>query len=207
MFSLRTTDRGKRIAEVTVTVNEGTQYRLGSIEFQNKKLFPTGQMRKLFALQDGDVFNGSKFVNGMENLRRLYEAAGYAEAVVVPQEERNEQLHTVDWVLDVQEGWQYHFGRLILDGLEPHAGAAQSLLNSWKTIHGKQYNPIVLQQWLMANRSDWRPAKHTSRPIPAGLCADPITQVPDGELRVVNVKLSFPEISPSDHIDCGGRTN
>lgn len=186
-FSFTTAERGERVANVTVNVNEGTQYRLGRIEFEDTKLFPTSQMRRLFALKKGDLYDASKIVDGFENLRRLYEAAGYAEVVVDPQEERNEQLRTIDLVLDVQKGWKYYFGHLILDGLEPHAGAGRSLLNSWKTLQGKQYSPIVLQQWLMTNRSDWQAGRHK---------CDPITQMPDGESRVVNMKLSFPQINP-----------
>lgn len=193
-FSHTTANWGEKIANVTVKVNEGERYRLGSIEFLGTKLFPANRLRNLFPLQDGDLFNASKFGIGLQNLQNLYLAAGYAQVAVVPTMERNEQSHTVDLTLDVQQGFQYYFGHLILDGLEPHAGAGQSLLNSWKSLQGKQYSPSLLQQWLVANRSDWQAAgTHTSPPTSATRCGEGITEVANGESRVVNIKLSFPE--------------
>lgn len=195
-FSFATANRGERVANVTVKVDEGAQYRFGSIQFQNATLFPKDQLRKLFALQDGDLYSASKFADGLQHLRDLYQAEGYLNFVAAPQPERNEQSHTVEFLIDVDPGRQFYFGQLILDGLEPHAGAGQSLLNSWKTLQGKQYSPIVLQQWLVTNRSDWQDAKHTSQPISAKRCGDPITQMQVPESRVVNIKLSFPQTNP-----------
>lgn len=190
-FSFTTNRRG-RIANVTVNVNEGTQYRLGSIQFQDAKLFPANQLRKAFAFQDGDLFNATKFGTGLQQLQNLYAEAGYLNFVATPQLERNEFSRTVDFVIDVDEGQQFHFGHLVLDGLEPHVGAGQSLLNSWKTLQGKQYSPTVLHQWLVANKSDWQDGSHWQ----AGTHkSNPITTMQD-ESRAVNVKLSFPRIRP-----------
>lgn len=204
-FSLITTDQGRRIANVTVKVDEGERYRLGKIQFQDAKLFPTSQLRQAFALQDGDLFNRSKFAEGLQQLQNLYQAAGYVNFVAIPTPARDEFSHTVDFVIDVDEGKRFSFGRLILDGLEPHAGAGQSLLNSWKTIQGKQYSPTVLQQWLVANKSDWQaPGMHTP-PISAICRGDLTTNMPDPESRVVNIKLSFSQINPFDRTDCSHR--
>ena len=75
-FSLITTDQGERIANVTVKVDKGDQYRLGKIQFQDATLFPTSQLRQVFALQDGDLFNRSKFAEGLQQMQNLYQAAG-----------------------------------------------------------------------------------------------------------------------------------
>lgn len=186
-FSFIKSGREEKIATVSVKVDEGEQYRLGSIQFQGAKLFPANEMRKQFPLQKGELFNVSKFGNGLQDLQKLFADAGYFNVVVVPQPLMNEKSHTVDFLLDVQQGPQYHFGRLILDGIEPHAGAGQSLLNSWKTVQGKQYNPVALQHWLKVNRSNWQHGKHEW---------DPITPMSDPESRVVNIKLSFAQYNP-----------
>jgi hypothetical protein len=190
-----TTNRRERIVNVTVVVDEGTQHRLASIQFQDEKLFPADQLRKAFALQDGDLFNATKFGSGLQNLQNLYQEAGYINFVATPQLERNDFSRTVDFVIDVDEGKQFSFGHLVLDGLEPHVGAGYALLNSWKTLQGKQYSPAVLHQWLVANRSDWQ-GTHKSQPISALCCGNPIETMPEAESGVVNVKLSFPRIRP-----------
>src|ERR1700751_5284049 len=116
-FSLITMNRGERIANVTVKVDEGERYRLGKIQFQDAKLFPTSQLRQLFPFQDGDLFNRSKFADGLDHLMKFYQAAGYAQFAAIPTPARDEFSRTVDFVIDVDEGKQYSFGRLILDGL------------------------------------------------------------------------------------------
>jgi hypothetical protein len=187
-MSFVASDRRRRIADVRVRVKEGAQYRLGKIQFENAKLFPTDQLRAAPELQDGDLFNATKFGRGLENVRNLYETEGYVSFSAIPQLIKDDSRHDIDLIVDIDEGWPCDFGHLLLDGPEPHAGAGQALLDSWKPFEGKRYNPAMLQQWLAANRSNWKDGSHIS---------DPITRIPDGESRVVNIKLSFPPVQHS----------
>jgi len=183
-MSFTAADHGRRIADVRIKVKEGAQYRLGKIKFVNAKLFPADQLRGAFDLQDGDLFNATKFGRGLENMTNLYATEGYANFTAIPQPIKDDSRHVIDETVDVNEGSPYDFGRLILEGPEPHAGAGKALLDSWTSLQGKRYNPAILQQWLAANRSNWEDGSHTS---------DPITFRTDGESKVVNIKLSFPE--------------
>jgi hypothetical protein len=174
---------GRNIADVIVNVDAGMQYRLGEIRFVNATLFPADRMRKLFPLDTGDLFNVSRTLKGLQELQKLYETEGYVNFVAVPELKSDDTRRTIALVIDVDEGKPFNFGRLVLEGIEPHPGAGKALLESWKTLHGKRYNPVVLQRWLLENRSNW----------PAGTPLKSLTTTAQDDLsRVVNVEFVFP---------------
>jgi hypothetical protein len=172
------TQRAKEL-NVFVKVDAGAQYRLGEITFQKAGLFPNDRMRKLFAVQTGDLFNYTRIGQGLEKLRSLYGTGGYVDFVANPLTRFDESHRTIDLVIEIDEGKPYDFGRLVLDGTEPHAGAGEALMESWKTLQGKRYNPLLLKSWLITNTSEW-----PSKPSP-----DRIVTAQNPELRVVNVKV------------------
>ena len=173
------------MAQVTVKVKQGTQYRLGEIHIQKATIFPSTRLRNLFSLRRGEIFNVGKIVEGLEDLRKLYETKGYVNFAAVPEESIDESRRTIDLVVDVDEGKPYNFGKLYLDGVEPYAGAGQALLNSWKTLEGKRYNSLELQHWLLAHHLDWKVGTRVS---------DSMKMTPDPVSPVVNVKLTqWPE--------------
>jgi outer membrane translocation and assembly module TamA len=167
---------------VSVRVDEGVQYRLGEIRFENASLFPSGRMRKLFAVHTGDLFDYTRIGQGLEQLRSLYGTEGYIDFVANPLTRFDESHSTIDLVIEIDEGKPYDFGRLVLDGTEPHADAGKVLIESWKTLQGRRYSPLLLTRWLAANTSDWPSAPTSGRTVAIG---DPV-------LHVVNVKLLFP---------------
>jgi hypothetical protein len=174
---------GKNVADVVVLVNAGVQYRLGEIRFVKASVFSSDRLRKLFPVQTGDVFSLSSILHGLENLRKLYETRGYVNFVAVPEVKSDESHRTMALVIDIDEGQPFNFGRLVLDGVEPHPNAGRTLLESWKTIQGKRYSPVVLKRWLLANRSNW----------PAGTPLESLTMTAqDYSSPVVNVKFVFP---------------
>ena len=59
--------------DITVSIEEGDQYRLGSITFKgNKTLNNNKILRSVFPLKDGDIFNRKLFAKGLENLKNAY---------------------------------------------------------------------------------------------------------------------------------------
>src|ERR1700734_1441025 len=64
-FSFPPQAEKSRLANVTVTVEPGTQYRLGEIRFEKPTVFPSAQLRDLFSLRSGEPFSRSAFVKGL----------------------------------------------------------------------------------------------------------------------------------------------
>ncbi|HWZ51192.1 MAG TPA: POTRA domain-containing protein [Granulicella sp.] len=180
-FSFPAQGKGRRVAYVIAKVEPGAQSRLGEIYIQKMTIFPSTQLRNLFPLRRGDLFNTTRFAEGMEDLRKLYATRGYTDVVAVPQVSIDASRHTVDLVVDVDEGRPYDFGKLYLEGVEPHAGAGKALMNSWKPLEGKRYNPVELQHWLRGNHVAWKVGTRIS---------DSMRMLPDPESHVINVKLT-----------------
>ena len=180
-FSFPTQVEGRRVTNVTVKVEPGAQYRLGEIHVEKATVFPSARLRNLFSLRRGDLFNATKIGKGLEDLRKLYATEGYVDCVATPEVVSDDLRHTVDLVIFMDEGRPYDFGKLYLEGLEgiePHAGAGKALLNSWKTLEGKRYNPLELHRWLLANQADWK------------MSSDSMRVVIDSESLAVNVRLT-----------------
>jgi outer membrane translocation and assembly module TamA len=177
--------KGRGIANVTVKVKPGTQYRLGQIRFHRATVFPVAQLRDLFSQREGDFFNATEFSKGLDDLRKLYGTRGYVNMVANPVPSIDESRRIIDIVLDVDDGEAYDFGRLYLEGVEPYPGAGKTLQDSWKPLEGKRFNTLELERWLQANHSEWRTGTQVSRSM---------TMAPDSESRVVNVTLTqWPE--------------
>lgn len=148
---------------VSVKVDQGTQYRLGEIQFHKASLFPSDQMRPLFQIQTGALFARTAFSKGLDQLRSLYATKGYINMVATPAVRIDESRRTINIVLDVDEGKPYDFGRLFVDGIEPHPGAYNALMESWKTLQGKRYSPLLLKSWLTTNASEWPGTRDLNR--------------------------------------------
>src|SRR5207302_10400201 len=64
--------RGKgKAVDITMPIEEGERYRLGSITFKNNKAVSNVKaLRSLFPIKDGDIFSREKIAKGLENLRK-----------------------------------------------------------------------------------------------------------------------------------------
>jgi outer membrane protein assembly factor BamA len=171
--------------DVTVQISTGAIYRLSAIIFTgNKQITSIEVLRAQFPLNDGDRFNATAIGKGLDSLKNAYQALGYINFGAVPKIQYDEAHHTVALTIDIDEGGQYLFGHLLLDGVEPHPGAAQALQTAWKPLESEVYNPRVFAQWLGANatfipNAQTAPEKYVSVLI-------------DDDSYRVNVQLEFP---------------
>jgi hypothetical protein len=175
--------RGGKIADIRVAVEEGLRYQLGEIRFRSGTVFPGDRLREAVPIQTGEVVNTEKMREGIQNLRKLYGSQGYINLTLVPATASDDSRQTVDVTFDLDEGRVFHFGPLVLDGPEPHAGAGKALLEAWKTLLGKPYNPALLEQWYFENGANLPRGKHTWESLETSQ---------DEASQVVTVRLWFP---------------
>jgi hypothetical protein len=181
-ISFNRQDQTLKNVDVVVTIEEGLQYRLGEIEFRNATLFSSDQLRKLFPINTGDIFSRARITEGLTELAKLYDTEGHINCVAIPDTTSDDLHHTVDLVIDLDEGNPFDFGQLVLDGQEPHPDAGKALAESWKTLRGKRYSPVALQHWLHDNEPN---LPHGPRGISTVISTDPTS-------HVVNLRISFP---------------
>jgi len=108
--------KGKAV-DITMPIEEGDRYRLGSITFKNNKAVPNSKaLRGFFPLKDGDIFSREKIAKGLENLRDAYGELGYINFTPVPDTTFDEDKKLVNVIIDVDEGKQYHVRRIEFQG-------------------------------------------------------------------------------------------
>jgi outer membrane protein insertion porin family len=103
---------GKSV-DITMPIEEGDLYRLGSITFKgNKAITNTKALRTLFPLKDGDIFSRDKIAKGLDNLRKAYGQYGYINFTPVPNTTFDDDKHLAYLEIDVDEGKQFYVRRI-----------------------------------------------------------------------------------------------
>src|SRR5580658_17487 len=93
---------------VTVSVNEGEQYHLGSLSVNSTDrplTIPTPEaIQSMFQMKRGDLFNVSDLRKGMTELKRWYAAQGHADVAEIPKFRIDDANRLIDVTLQVSEG-------------------------------------------------------------------------------------------------------
>jgi len=107
---------GKSV-DITMPIEEGDRYRLGTITFKNNKAISNNAaLRGLFPMKDGEIFSREKVAKGLENLRKAYGEAGYINFTSVPDTKFDDEKKIVDLTVDVDEGKQFYVRRIEFQG-------------------------------------------------------------------------------------------
>jgi outer membrane protein insertion porin family len=107
---------GKSV-DITMPIEEGDRYRLGTITFKNNKAIPnSAALRALFPMKDGEIFSREKIAKGLENLRKAYGEAGYINFTSVPDTKFDDEKKIVNLEIDVDEGKQFYVRRIEFQG-------------------------------------------------------------------------------------------
>jgi outer membrane protein assembly factor BamA len=143
-------DLSQQQVAVDVLVNEGLQFRLQDIRVTGATVFPAGQLRALFSLQPGEVFNTAKIRDGLEAARTLYGKKGYIDFTAIPDTKIDEAKQLVEMVIRMDEGAQYRLRYAVL-GLESEA--TRSLSSYLQSRADQPYNAAMLEQLYVDNQS------------------------------------------------------
>jgi outer membrane protein insertion porin family len=107
---------GKAV-DITMPIEEGERYTLGSITFKNNKAVPNSKaLRGLFPIKDGDVFSREKVAKGLENLHKAYGEQGYINFTPVPDTRFDDDKKLIFLDVDVDEGKQFYVRRIEFQG-------------------------------------------------------------------------------------------
>jgi outer membrane protein insertion porin family len=108
--------RGKRI-DITMPIEEGARYRLGTITFTgNKEVTNLRALRGTFPVKDGDWFNATLISKGLDNLKKAYGQLGYIDFAAIPTPKFDDQKKTVSLNIDIDEGKKFYVSRIEFQG-------------------------------------------------------------------------------------------
>ena len=106
----------KKYVFISVYVEEGDQYSIGSYDFSGDLLFPKDELKKEVKLLEGQTFSISTRNADIQRLTEKYQDLGYAFVNVVPKMEFNEENKTVSIDYSFEKGNLVHFGEIRIVG-------------------------------------------------------------------------------------------
>jgi outer membrane protein assembly factor BamA len=156
-----TRDSDEQPLSVDVQIVQNLQYRLRRLEFTGQKVFSAEQLRPLFPIQDGEVFNVEKIREGLDKLRRVYDERGYINFTPVPETEANDAQAVIDLTIDIDEGAQSRIGTISFSGeAASDSNFQERVLKSLGLKPGDVYDPRLLEAFFKASHS-WLPVGST----------------------------------------------
>jgi len=139
---------------LSIHLDEGLQYFLGDLVFRSSDpdeplRFAQEELRKQVSVENGDIFDAGKIRDSLEALRHLYGSQGYIDITAEPIFEIDDAHHRISMTLVLDQGKQFHIGRVDVLSLDPKV---ENALRS-KMRSGDLFNPDVLKQFLEENKS------------------------------------------------------
>jgi beta-lactamase regulating signal transducer with metallopeptidase domain len=109
-------DEQRKVVNLTVNIDEGSQYIVGEIEVTGATILAANLIRSSLKLGSGEVFNESRLKQGFNELRALYGNLGYVNFIPVPVLGFDEQRKVVNLTVNIDEGSQYTVSRISFTG-------------------------------------------------------------------------------------------
>ena len=108
-----TLKKKKYTMHITIPVEEGEPYTLGSFEVTGVEIFSATGLASAFEVQEGETYSRKAIEDGMETVRKSYHNAGYVYAYTNETWSRREgEERIVDVAVDIFEGDRFNLGRL-----------------------------------------------------------------------------------------------
>jgi TonB family protein len=137
---------------VTVHVDEGLQYRLERIAFKNhREVSNVDDLRSLFPIKDGSIFDRKLIREGLNNLRKAYLELGHLNFTSTPNTTIDEASQTISLDIDFDEGKKFFVSRIDIMGLDEPV--FQSVLKDLLVKPGDVYDQRLVYLFLQKHAS------------------------------------------------------
>jgi outer membrane protein insertion porin family len=102
--------------KLEIPITEGAQYKMGSLKFEGLTVLKEPFVRSLFKMNEGDVYNDSRFKKAYEKLRDVYGSLGYFQWTGGTERKPDPEKKVVDVTVKMEEDKQYFLGKLNFTG-------------------------------------------------------------------------------------------
>jgi outer membrane protein insertion porin family len=144
--------QGAEGVAVTVAVEEGPSYTLGKVNLTGASAFEPRDLLDAARIQTGDIANFDEVNAGVDRIRKFYRRHGYLRVDARVDRKINPHAKTVDAIIRIEEGPQFVFGKLMIEGLDIHGEAA--IRKMWTVKEGKPFNAEYPDYFLNQVRED-----------------------------------------------------
>jgi hypothetical protein len=143
--------RGMHVS-ITAHVEEGLQYRLGTVQFRSSDpdvplAFGVEELRKQIPMNEGDVFSASKIRASLDALRHLYGSNGYIDFVAEPLTDIDDSRQRISLIMELDQQKQFRLGKVEVSGLDPK----MEFLFKSKLKTGDIFNSQAVEDFLKQN--------------------------------------------------------
>jgi len=133
--------------EVSIPVDEGPPYTLGSVRFAGNAALSAERLAKEIKVAPGMPTDAIELQRDFDNVHELYADEGYLAAVLESHPALRDPQHVADYEVRVREGDLYRMGRLEVVGLEPDLASglqSECKLHTGDVYH-RQYWKVFLK--------------------------------------------------------------
>ena len=165
---------------VNISIDEGTSYEIGDVKIAGDRAAESPALLKLANLKSGDLANMDEVSKAVERIKSRLRKDGYIRAAITVERKLNDSKKTVDLALRIDEGPQFSFGALTIEGLDLNGEAAIRKL--WALKEARPFNgdypdlflDRIREEGLFDNRGDTKAVVNANE-----------------QTHVVNVTLQF----------------
>jgi len=131
---------------VYVPIASGAVYRWRDIHWTGNTLVSAFTLDGLLGIKQGEIADGMQIEAGWDRAREEYAHRGYLEAKLDALPAYDDQAHTVSYSVSIQEGPQFHFGKMVLTGISP--AAERKLHAAWPIAAGEIFDKAKFEELL-----------------------------------------------------------
>jgi outer membrane protein insertion porin family len=124
---------------VKVVLEEGESYDLGAVHIEGAAHFEAGKLLKAGKFKSGDLADFDEVGKGVDRIKKILAHQGYMRNDVQIVRKIDDAKKTVDLTLRIDEGTQFLFGKLNIEGLDLNGEAA--IRKMWTHEPDTPYNP------------------------------------------------------------------
>jgi outer membrane protein insertion porin family len=137
---------------VTISVNEGPAYTLGTVRLAGVPAAEAEQLDKSNDWHKGETANFANVEAGLQKIRQRHRAQGYLRADTSVVREIRDQDRTVNLTINVERGPQFTLGKLTIQGLD--LISERAIRKMWKIEPGQPFQEGYPEVFLNRVRDD-----------------------------------------------------
>jgi outer membrane protein insertion porin family len=113
-------DHGKA-TNITIQIDEGEQYRMGTINFRSSDpdqglFFNKGFLERIFPMKQGELFSTARIRKAIDDYKKLYGEYGYIDFVSTPQTDIDDVKKLINVTMELDQGKQFSVRRIEFAG-------------------------------------------------------------------------------------------
>jgi surface antigen-like variable number repeat protein len=131
---------------VYVPIATGEVFHWKTFHWTGNTLLSEFTLNGLLGAKSGGVADGMQIEAGWDRVREEYGHRGYLDAKLDPVATYDDRSHTVSYSVNIREGAQYRFGKMILTGLS--LAAERKLHEAWPIAAGEIFDKAKFEEIL-----------------------------------------------------------